>query len=97
MTQENRHLYKFERCFNKRNECSIKFFKSAADEQPFYTQWYNKTGGLICGHTASDDDENHCAECHEQYCEDGREWLECPVCKKQFHEQCFYAQVFGIN
>ena len=43
-------------------------------------------GGLICGHKESNVGENHCAECFKHYCQDGSEWLECPVCKKWFHE-----------
>ena len=44
---------KLERYTNQRNEISIQFFKTAADEGPFYTQRYNKVVGLICGHKDS--------------------------------------------
>ena len=84
-------VHKLERYVNQTNECSIKFFKTAADEEPLYTQWYSKVGGLICGHGESNAHGNQCAECGKRYCEDGTEWLECPVCKKWFHETCFYV------
>ena len=64
------------------NEYSINFLKTAADQLPFHTQWCSKAGGLICGHKVSIEDDNRCAECHQLYCENGSEWLECLVCKK---------------
>ena len=30
-------VHKLEKSFNKRNECSIKFFKTATYQHPFYT------------------------------------------------------------
>lgn len=90
LIKETLKIHKLERCLNQRNECSIKFYKTAADEEPLYTQWYSKTGGLICGHKESDVGDNQCAECFTPYCVDGRDWLEYPVCKKWFHETCFY-------
>lgn len=91
LIKDTLQVHKLERYLNKRNEVSIKFFKTAADEEPFYTQWYSKVNGLICGHKESNAHENQCAECHKLYCEDGTEWLECPMCKKWFHETCFYV------
>ena len=58
LIKDTLQVLKLERCINQRNECSIKFFKTAADEEPFYTQWYNKVGGLICGHKESNVGEN---------------------------------------
>lgn len=91
LIKDTLQVHKLERYVNQRNECSIKFFKTAADEEPLYTQWYSKVGGLICGHEESNAHENQCAECGKRYCEDGTEWLECPGCKKWFHETCFYV------
>ena len=91
LIKDTLQVHKLERCINQRNECLIKFFKTVADEEPFYTQWYGKVGGLICGHKESNVGENQCAECFKDYCQDGSEWLECPVCKKWFHETCFYV------
>jgi len=45
-------IHKLKRKTNQREEYSIKFFKTAADGEPFYTQWC-KVGGLICGHQYS--------------------------------------------
>ena len=91
LIQDTLQIHKLERYINQRNEISIKFFKTAADEGPFYTQWYSRVGGLICGHKDSNAYENQCAECRKNYFEDETDWLECPVCKKWFHETCFYV------
>ena len=91
MIQGTLQILKLERYINQRNEISINFFKAAADEGPFYTQWYRRVRGLICGHKDSNAHENQCAEYRKNNFEDGTEWLECPVCKKWFHETCFYV------
>ena len=84
-------VHKLERFYNQRQECSINFFQTAADEEPFYTQWYSNVGGLVCGHKESNANENQCSECDLYYSEDGKDWLECPACKQWFHEACFYV------
>ena len=83
-------IHKFERYINERGECSISFFKTTADQEPFHTQWYCKTG-IVCGHDESNKSDNECSKCGEYYQEDGSEWLQYPVYKKCcFHETCFY-------
>ena len=91
LIQDTLQIHKLERYINQRNEISIKFFKTAADEGSFYTQWYSRAGGLICGYRDFNARENQCAECRKNYFQDGTQWLECPVCKKWFHETCFYV------
>ena len=91
LIQDTLQSHKLERYINQRNEISIKIFKTAADEGPFYIQWYSRVGGLVYGHKDSDDHENECAECLKNSFEDEIEWLECPVCKKWFHVRCFYV------
>ena len=46
-------IYKFVRQINDRGDCSIEFFKMAVDQEAFHTQWYNKTGDVVCGHEMS--------------------------------------------
>ena len=82
-------IHKFERYINERGECSISFYKTAVDQEPFHTQWYCKTG-IVCSHDESNKSDNECSKCGEYYQKDGSEWLQCPVCKKWFHETCFY-------
>ena len=91
LIQDMLQIHRLERYINERNEISIKFFKTAADEEPFYTQWYSRVGGLICGHKDSNAHDNQCAEFRKNYFEDDTEWLECPVCKNWFHETWFYV------
>ena len=50
LIQDTLKIHNVERYINQRNEISIKFFKTAADDGPFYTQMYSRVGGLICGH-----------------------------------------------
>ena len=73
------------RCFNERNVPYNKFYYLSSDEEPHFTQWYGKE----CDHAENDVDENTCCYCKGRY---GRneEWIECPICKKWFHEHCFY-------
>ena len=47
-------IHKFVRQINDRGDCSIEFFKMAVDQEAFHTQWYNKTGDVVCGHEMSD-------------------------------------------
>ena len=47
-------IYKFVRQINDRGDCSIEFFKMAVDQEAFHTQWYNKTGDVVCGHEMPD-------------------------------------------
>lgn len=87
---ETLKIHKLERSINQR--CSIKFFKTAEDDKPYHTQWYSRDGALICDHLESDVGENQCAKCLVEYCADDKDWLECPACKKWFHNlTCFYA------
>ena len=90
---ETLKIHKFERSINQRGDSSIAFFKTAADEEPYYTHWYSKAGGLICDHNVSTAvKENQCAKCFASYhSDDPTDWLECPSCKNWFHEECFYA------
>ena len=83
-------IHKLKRCVKDR-KCAIEFFKTATDNNPFFTQWYSNVGALICGHKESNTTENECAQCLQCYCEDGTEWLKCPACEKWFHENCFYV------
>ena len=87
---ETLSVHKFDRQIDEKGECSIEFFKTATDQEPFHIQWYSKAGAVVCGHGKSDKSENECSTCGEWYKEDGSEWLQCPVCKKWFHETCFY-------
>ena len=91
LIQDTLKTHKLERYINQRNKISIKLFKMAADEGPFYSPWCSRVGGLICGHKDSNAHENQCKECRTNYLEDGTEWLEYPVYKKWFHETCFYV------
>ena len=91
LIQDMLQIHRLERYINETNEISIKFFKTAADEEPFFTQWYSRAGGLICGHKYSNVHDNQCAEFRKNYFEDETEWLECPVCKNWFHETWFYV------
>ena len=43
-------IHKFVRQINGRGDCSIEFFKTAADQEAFHTQWYNKARDAVCGH-----------------------------------------------
>ena len=47
-------IHKFVRQINDRGDCSIEFFKMVVDQEAFHTQWYNKTGDVVCGHEMSD-------------------------------------------
>ena len=47
-------IYKFVRQINDRGDCSKEFFKMQVDQKAFHTQWYNKTGDVVCGHEKSD-------------------------------------------
>lgn len=90
---ETLKIHKFERSINQRGDSSIAFYKTAADEEPYYTHWYSKAGGLICDHNVSTTvEENQCAKCFASYHSDNTtDWLECPSCKNWFHEECFYV------
>ena len=62
LIKETLKIHKLERFINNRGESSIKFYNTAADEEPFHTQWYSKAGALICGHKESNVGDDHCAE-----------------------------------
>ena len=68
-------IYKFVRQINDRGDCSIEFFKMVVDQEAFHTQWYNKTGDVVCGHEMSDKSDSLCSTCGEWYTEDWSEWL----------------------
>ena len=91
LIKETLKIHKLERFINNRGESSIKFYNTAADEEPLHTKWYSKAGALICGHKESNVGDDHCANCFDLYCENGIDWLQCPACKKWFHETCFYV------
>ena len=89
--KETLKIHKLERFINNRGVSSIKFYNTAPDEEPLHTKWYSKAGALICGHKESNVGDDHCANCFDLYCENGIDWLQCPACKKWFHETCFYV------
>ena len=66
--------------------------KIASDPEPFHVQVYsNQEVNPTCGHlTAKEESENNCAQCHEMYNVDHRDWLKCPECGQWYHEECFY-------
>ena len=61
-----------------------KFYYSQ-DEQPFSTKKYKQS----CGHKTSSVGENTCTFCNKVYKRD-EDWLQCPICKLWFHEECFF-------
>ena len=83
-------VHKFERCVNDNGDCSIKFFKTAAEVEPFHVQWYNASGRLMCDHIVCNVGDNICAKCTIPYSSNDPVWLKCPSCEQWFHENCFY-------
>ena len=69
----------------------LEFFQLSFDIQPFYSQFYRKTDDpAVCWHTSADDiDENTYGYCSGKYGDNEQEWMECPSCKKWYHEKCF--------
>lgn len=78
------------RKFNLHGVPLIEYYKLSNDETPFFTQFYgNKLD--ICGHRKEEIDENTCAHCSQKYGDNElKEWLQCPICKNWFHEDCFH-------
>ena len=72
-------IHKFVRQINDRGDCSIEFFKTAADQEAF--QWYKRASDFVCGHDKSNKGNSECSKCGEWYIEDRREWLQCPICE----------------
>ena len=64
---ETLSFHKFHQKINGRGDCSIEFFKTAADQEPFHTQWYNKGGAVVCGHEKSDKSDNECSTYDEWF------------------------------
>ena len=62
-----------------------KIYYLSSKNEPHFQQWY----GLTCGHKENEVDDNTCSYCLKKY-HKGEEWMECPVCRKWFHENCFY-------
>ena len=59
----------------------IKFFYLSSDKEPHFTQWY----GAEC--------DNNVGFCLRTYHDSSNEeWMECPLCKKWFHEECFFVE-----
>ena len=86
---ETLSIRKFVRQINDRGDCSIDFFKMAVDQEAFNTQWYKKASDVVCGHEKSNKSDSKCLTCGKWYTEDGREWLQCPICEQWFHKTCF--------
>ena len=83
-------IHKVKRLYDNHKVCYLKFYKIASDEVPMFKQYYRKdTDPEICGHNDGYTNDNTCGYCSEHYVTDGSEWLECPLCKKWFHEKCF--------
>ena len=72
--------------FSRYNVPYNKFYYLSHDEKFHFQQWY----GLACGHPENDVDIKPCASCLKRY-HKSEVWLQCTtVCKKWFHESCFY-------
>ena len=84
-------VHKVKRKVNSNNITYLEFFQLSSDIQPFYSQFYRKTDDpAVCWHTSADDiDENTCGYCSGKYGDNEQEWMECPSCKKWYHEKCF--------
>ena len=83
---ETLKTHKVVRGMSKHNVPFNSFYYLSSDEKPHFTQWYGKE----CGHLESNVDDNTCCYCRRKY-RINEEWMECPICKKWFHEQCFYV------
>ena len=88
---ETLSIHKFVRQINDRGNCSIEFFKTAVDQEAFYTQCYKKASDVVCGHKKPKKSDSECSTCGEWYTEDGGEWLQCTINEQWFHETCFYV------
>ena len=77
-------IHKVNRQENEKRFCNELFYLTS-DNHPFPTQWY----GLACGHKENNCNSNTCRQCLGTY-KNGEEWIECPLCNKWFHENCFY-------
>ena len=81
-------IHKFVRQINDRGDCSVEFFKTVVDQEAFHIQWYKRASDVVCGHEKSNKGDTECSMCGE-WCIDGSEWLQCPICEQWFHETCF--------
>ena len=63
--------HKFVRQINDRGHCSIKFFKTAVDQEAFHIQWQKRASDVVCGHNNSNKGDSECSTCGEWYVEDG--------------------------
>ena len=78
------HIMK--RFFDKKNVPYLQFFKMATNEKPFFAQFYVEGVG---SHQKIAADCNHYGSCLGDY-ESNEEYLQCPVCKVWFHNNCFF-------
>ena len=54
-------IHKFVRQVNDRGNCSIKFFKTAVDQEAFHIQWYKRASDVVCGHAKSNKGDSECS------------------------------------
>ena len=81
-------IHKFVRQINDRGDWSIEFFKTVVDQEAFHIQWYKRASDVVCGHEKSNKGDSECSMCGE-WCIDGSEWLQCPICEQWFHKTRF--------
>ena len=85
-------VHKVVRKFNENGVCFLEFFQLSDQTIPTYTQFYRKNDDpAVCGHPDKNVDANTCGYCTKEYGpEETEEWLECPACRRWFHESCFH-------
>ena len=84
-------IHKIVRKMNAQQVFFLEFYHLSNDKEFAETQYYRKPNGpIVCGHAPFRGGSNFCGFCERRYEEDSKEeWIECPICKRWYHESCF--------